>query len=431
MGAQVRADPAPRPVDVTGGAGGFEAHTEELDVLARRFGGVAGDCLGSSMTLHGYLVDGAVTASAPFDPVGWAQFEAELVGALDGLHGLSWVGLRCGALDGELRAAAAAYRAVDHLGRALHDEVLGLVRVPRALVAAGRELARTHDPLAAAQAGIAADPGVVDHVVDQLGLPALIAGASAVLPDGHGVARPLGTDAVGPAGRPPRRLTDVVGDLAQRNDDTHDGAIDVRIITLPGGGRRVIVDITGTKSWSPGPTSDITSLTTNGRALVGRSTAYEQGVLSAMHRAGVRPDDDVMLVGHSEGGMVAVTTARDAVRTGRFHVTHVITAGSPIGRTAGELPRSVKVLALENARDVVPHLDGTANPDRPNVTTVTSARGDGTVEGDHSLDTAYHRVALDAQASGNASVRDFLVGADDYFRGTHVTTHVYQVVRHY
>lgn len=426
------AGPTTRPVSVTGGADGIEARTEDLTLLARRFGGVATDCLGSSTTLHGYLVDGAVTTSVAFDPAGWARFETELLGALDGLHGLTWTGLRCGVLDGELRAAALAYRAADRLETALHDEVRGLVGLPGALVAAGTELAQSHDPVAAAQAGVAADPRVADLVVNELGLPGALAASAAALPDGHGVARPLGVDAQGVAGRPPRRLTDVVGALARRNDDdTHHGAIDVRIITLPGGARRVIVDITGTKSWSPGHTSDVTSLTTNGRALVGRSTAYEQGVLSAMRQAGVRPEDDVMLVGHSEGGLVAVTTARDAVRSGRFHVTHVVTAGSPVGRTVGELPRSVKVLALESSLDVVPHLDGVANPDRANVTTVTSTRGDRTVHGDHSLDTTYHRVAADTQASHDASVREFLTSADGYFRGSHVSTHTFQVVRHY
>ena len=424
-------DPAPRPVSVSGGAGGLAARTDELDVLARRFGGVAIDCLGASTTLHGYLVDGAVTSSAVLDPAGWGVFEAELLRALDGPSGLTTTGLRCGVLDGELRVAAAAYRAVDDLGTAVHDDVLGVLGVPAALCAAAGELARSQSVGAAAQAGVAADPMLADVIVDDLGGPAPLVGVNAVLSDGHGVARSLGADTRGVAGRPPRRLTDIVGDLAQRNDDPHPGAVDVRIITLADGSRRVVVDITGTKSWTPGHTSDVTSLTTNGRAVVGQRTAYEQGVLAAMRRAGVRPDDDVMLVGHSEGGLVAVTTARDAVRSGQFRVTHVITAGSPVGRTVGELPRSVTVLALENSRDVVPHLDGVANPDRPNVTTVTSTRGDRTIAGDHSLDTAYHGVAVDAQASRDASVRTFLTGADDWFRGTHVTTQAFQVIRHY
>ena len=75
--------------------------------------------------------------------------------------------------------------------------------------------------------------------------------------------------------------------------------------------------------------------------------------------------------------MVAVTTARDAVRQGEYNVTNVITAGSPIGRTVGRLPRSVQVLALENDSDIVPHLDGVENPAEPNITTVRGRFGDG------------------------------------------------------
>jgi pimeloyl-ACP methyl ester carboxylesterase len=154
-------------------------------------------------------------------------------------------------------------------------------------------------------------------------------------------------------------------------------------------------------------------------------------VLQAMRRAGVRPDDDVMIVGHSEGGMVAVTTARDALASGQFHVTHVVTAGSPIGRTVGDLPSSVQVLALENTRDLVPHLDGVANPDRPNVTTVRSTHGDGLIEDDHSMDDAYIPLATDAEHSHNASIRHFLLGARDFFRGTGVRTHAFQITRSY
>jgi thioesterase domain-containing protein len=145
----------------------------------------------------------------------------------------------------------------------------------------------------------------------------------------------------------------------------------------------------------------------------------------------VRRTDEVMLVGHSEGGLVAVTAARDAVRTGEFAVTHVVTAGAPIGRTAAQVPASVQVLALENKRDLVPHLDGTANPDRRNVTTASSAHGDGTVAGDHSVEGAYVPLAADVQASRDRSIRDFLRSADGYFRATKLETHTYQVQRRY
>ncbi|HVU91565.1 MAG TPA: hypothetical protein VHC23_04985, partial [Jatrophihabitans sp.] len=307
----------------------------------------------------------------------------------------------------------------------------GRLGAPAALTAGTAVLARTGDPLAAAAAVVADDPALGDVLVDALGVPGLLAATARDLPDGSARVTDRGRDRLGRAATPPRSLPDLLAELADRDADGRSGSIDVRILTLDDGSRRVIVDVTGTKSWDPLPTSDVTSLTTNGRALVGERTAYEQGVLAAMRRAGVRPDDPVMLVGHSQGGMVAVTAARDAVRSRAFHVTHVVTAGSPIGRTAGSVPSGVQVLALENGRDVVPHLDGRANPDRPNVTTVTGRRGDGTVGGDHSLDESYVPLAGDAQASGNRSVRDFLKGADGYFRGVRVDTHVYQISRSY
>ena len=422
--------PTPQRVSVTGGAGGVAARTGEMYALARRFGAVATDTLHAAWTLHGYALEPGFAVSALLDPFGYARYETELLFALDAPGGLTWVGTQSGALTIELRVAAAAYEWADELSTRWQDEVVGLVRAPLAVAEGVATLAATGDPAAAAQAVVAADPQLADDVVDWLGVPALLAATARRLPDGHGVAHPLGTDPAPLATRPPRRLTDVVAELQRRCDDeTHHGAIDVRLLTLPDGTRRAIVDISGTKSWTPLPTPDVTSLTTNGRALVGVPTAYEQGVLAAMRRAGVRPTDDVMIVGHSEGGMVAVTAARDAVASGRFNVTHVITAGSPIGLTVGALPSRVQVLALESSQDVVPHLDGRANPDRANVTTVSSDRGTGTITGNHDFTDSYLPVAGDAQASDNPSIRHFLSSAAGFFRATRVETKAYQVVR--
>src|SRR5207244_3061996 len=137
---------------------------------------------------------------------------------------------------------------------------------------------------------------------------------------------------------------------------------------------------------------------------------------------GVTRDDDVMLVGHSEGGLVAVTAARDAVRSGEFRVTHVVTAGSPIGLTADEVPRGVQVLALENAHDLVPHLDGTTNPDRPNVTTVTGDHACAGIIACHEIGESYRPIAGAVDASHNASIRTFLSSAQPYLNATEVQT---------
>jgi hypothetical protein len=415
------------PVSVRGGTGGFEAACDELRGLAARCGDAAEHLGAAALRLHGYLFDPSLAVAGLARLSEYGRFEADLLDALDGPSGLVAGAARLGLLDVELRAAAELYSAADTLGNDLHDLVAGLFLAPLAVGAAAGTLHRTHDPVAAAQAAVATDPEAADAVVDLLGIPHLLTEIAPALPDGSPRVTATGTDDV-PAAGPPRTLEDILGGLARRNDGPH-GAIDVRII---GGGarRHVIVDITGTKTADPRPSPDVTGLITDGKALVGARTTYENGVLLALRRAGVRHDDDVMLVGHSEGGMVAVTAARDATRSGQFRVTHVITAGAPIGLIADQLPRSVQVLALENRRDVVPHLDGARNPDRVNVTTVVGNRGDGSIVGDHGVRETYVALAGDVDASTNRSVRDFVRSAGGYLDGTSVTTRTYVVTRH-
>ena len=414
-----------------GGSGGIAADCAEMVALAGRFGDAATETLWSAAQVGAYQFDPCLGLSAVLDPAGYAEFEADLLLAVGWWRGLANAGAICGALDGELHAAAALYEGADQLDTMARDVVLGGLLAAPALAKAVAVLARSRNPVEAAEAIVATDPQLADVLITELGLPNLLEGTAHWYRDGSGVALPTGVNTTGPSGLAPRHLTDVIADLAQRSDDDRHGMIDVRILSMPDGTRRAIVDISGTKSWDPLPTSDITSLTTNGRALVGERTAYEQGVLAAMHRAGVRSNDDVMLVGHSEGGMIAVNTARDAVAGGEFNVTHVITAGAPIGLIASALPASVQVLALENKTDVVPHLDGRANPDEQNITTASTSHGDGTIVDDHSIDDAYLPVAADVQASDNRSIRDFLTSADGFFRARSVETRTFQITRRY
>jgi hypothetical protein len=361
-------------------------------------------------------------------PTDLARFGADLVGALDGPEGLSWVAVQLGLLDVHLRGAAEAYELADRLDTDLGDLVRAGVRLPAAVLAAARALARGGDPFAIAEAVVTNDPQLADLVVDALGLPAAMATLSAALPDGHPVVTDVGVDRAAAAATVPRSLRDVLLELAQRNDGLH-GAIDVRVLSGGGCRRHVIVDITGTKTLNPLPGPDVTGLLTDGKALVGQRTTYEAGVLAAMRRAGVRRDDEVMLVGHSEGGLVAVTTARDAVASGEFRVTHVVTAGSPIGRTAGRLPPSVQMLALENSRDVIPHLDGVANPDRRSVTTVTGTAGAASLSDAHSVADSYVPLAQDVDDSRNRSTRSFLRSARGFLSARHESTHSYTITR--
>jgi len=420
----------PQPVSVRGGADGIEAHYDDMVEAARLFGRAATDTGGAALALHGYLLDPGIYSSGLFDPVGAAEFEAELAAALDGPGGLSWVAAEWGLLDGQLRCAAAAYLAADRLDTAGHDMIDGFVQLPWAAVQSGETLARTGSVAGAVNRFLTADPQLLDEAVGVLGgvRGTVAGGVAALLWDGHADVRDAGVDAGPDAAAPPRCLADVMAGLALRNRGQH-GEIDVRVLTHADGSRAVIVDIPGTKSWDPRPNGDVTSLATNVRAVAGQPTAYQQGVLTAMQRAGVTAADDVMLIGHSEGGMVAVRTAIDATASGRFHVSHVITAGSPIGAVAASAPGRVQVLALENSGDLVPHADGATNPDRRNITTVAIQRDQGTVSANHDLEASYLPGAADVDASGDKSVRAFLGSAQRFFDAREVQTSRYVITR--
>ncbi len=420
---------APEPISVSGGARGIEASYDDMVNLARRYGQAATDVAGTSWSLHGYLVDPGLYLSGLVDPAGLASFQASLAAALDGPHGLSAIAMRCGAQDVALRGAAAAYLAADRLETAAATTFGGLVRAPGALAHAISVLDRTRDAGAAFDALLTKDPALADELMGVV-LPYLNT-AELLYRDGRAVVRAQGSGPGADAAGPPRSLADVIAGLARRNRG-QPGEIDVRRMIGADGRGYAIVDIPGTKSWSPAPVNrDITGIATNVRALEGRQTSYERGVLLAMRAAGVGPGDAVLLVGHSQGGMVAVRTAVDCRASGEFRVTHVVTAGSPIGVSARRLPKDVQLLALENSGDVIPHLDGAANPAAPNLTTVTVSRNHGSLGRNHGLDESYLPGARDVDASDDASVLAFRSGADRFFTATEVRTSTFVVTRAY
>lgn len=412
---------------MSGGSHGVDANYDSMVAVARRFGGGATDLAGTALALHGYLVDPGIATSGVLDPVGAAEAEAALATALDGPRGLTSVAARCAAIDAAVRAAAAGYEAADRLETAYDDRVRGLVDLPGAVAGGVVTLVRTGSPSTALQAIETGDPRLLDAIDNDTELGTIANVVGTIDPDGHAKVRALGGDPDPESRVAPHDLADVLCGLSDRNGGAH-GEIDVRFLT-GNGRRRVIVDVPGTKSWDPLPNGDVTSLSTNLRARVGESTAYEQGVLQAMRAAGVTKHDQVLIVGHSEGGMVAVNAARDAVNSGEFDVTSVVTAGSPIGLSVGSVPRSVQVLALENDDDVIPHLDGASNPALPNVTTVSFHSGDGTITDDHSLGDGYLPGAADVDASDDASVRDWLRGAHPFLDATAADTEDYVITR--
>ncbi|HEY7046367.1 MAG TPA: hypothetical protein VH373_04050 [Jatrophihabitantaceae bacterium] len=422
-----------RPVSVRGGAGGVDAHYDDMTNAARLFGRAAGDTGEAALVLHGYLVHPAVVAAAPLDPAGAAEFTGRLLAALDGPTGVTVLAARCTGVDVGLRAAAAAYLGVDRLHERLQPLLGAVAHAPRAIADGGGALARG-DPGDAVQRLLTDDPELADLGVDLISAGSVAGGTwllQQAFADGSPRLADLGSDSIADVAGPPRNLRDLMAGLAHR-DEGQAGEIDVRLLECPDGRRRAIVDVPGTKDWSiAAHNGNVTSLATNLRAIDGEPTSYERGIVQALHRARVRADDDVLLVGHSEGGLVAVDAARHLAAGGEFRVSHVVVAGAPVGLLAGRIPAGVDVLALENECDVVPHLDGAVNPDRVNVTTVTTRRDHGDVGANHDLDASYVPGAADVDASNDPSVRAYLAGLSGFLSAERVQTRTFVITRSY
>jgi hypothetical protein len=142
-----------------------------------------------------------------------------------------------------------------------------------------------------------------------------------------------------------------------------------------------IVQIPGTQDWATTRGDNPVDLTSNLQMMTGRSAIIQQLVADAMKEAHIPPDAPVMLTGHSQGGITAMSMAADPDFRRQFNVTSVVTGGSPIGRI--DVPDDISVLSLEHTQDAVPMLDGVDNPDRPNWTTVRRELSDseGTSDG--------------------------------------------------
>ncbi len=233
---------------------------------------------------------------------------------------------------------------------------------------------------------------------------------------------------------PPRGFGDLISGLDYRNGEANQGKpdeIDVRVITTPDGTKVYVADIPGTKEMNlPGGQFSpfLNDMGTSVHVLGGDTTARQHAIARALELAGAGASDPVMLVGHSQGGMVAAQAAHDT--TGGvfpYNVTHVVALGSPIGNT--DIPPGVQVLALENAHDIVPHLDASDNPDRPNHTTVTFDSQFGSIGRNHAIGSAYLPAAEALDRSTDGSVRAFRDSANVFFNGESVESRVYELNR--
>lgn len=165
--------------------------------------------------------------------------------------------------------------------------------------------------------------------------------------------------------RAPEGIGDVVAQVAALGDEPQP-TIAVQRLDHADGTRSWVVSVPGTRGMDLLGGVNPMDNTTNLALMAGLPDDMTEAVEVAMLRSGVGPGEPVLLAGHSQGGMVVTRLA--ASLQGTFDIEAVVTAGSPVGSMP--MPDGVAALHLEHAQDAVPTLEGRANPDAANRTTV-------------------------------------------------------------
>ncbi|OKL48475.1 hypothetical protein BSR28_01910 [Boudabousia liubingyangii] len=115
------------------------------------------------------------------------------------------------------------------------------------------------------------------------------------------------------------------------------------------------VIIPGTQSWVGGDSPQ--DLTTNLKMAAGEGSAQSLAVLKSMQAAGIKADEPVELLGHSQGGGIVQQLAANPQVKQRFNIKIATTLGSPT--VIAGYPAGVKALSLRGSRDIVTALGGT------------------------------------------------------------------------
>jgi hypothetical protein len=155
---------------------------------------------------------------------------------------------------------------------------------------------------------------------------------------------------------PPKSITNTLDRLWNLSSQTKP-TIGIDIFGSADHPRTVVVYIPGTQSFSFGDLANPLDMQSNILAMSGaKVAASEKAVLLAMNQAGVLEKDEVIFVGHSQGGMVAANLAQ---YPSGYIAAGLITLGAPIAQLK---LKSLPVMAIEHTNDPVPNLSGKANP---------------------------------------------------------------------
>ncbi|MCM3778769.1 hypothetical protein [Microbacterium hydrocarbonoxydans] len=168
---------------------------------------------------------------------------------------------------------------------------------------------------------------------------------------------------------------------------------------------KYVVYVKGTQTFAPGDMGgpDPWDMKSNSQLYVGQNSASYEATLAAVEAAGAEPGDEVRIVAHSQGGMVASHFAMESA----YDVPVVVTAGSPVDPT---LESDQTLVALGFTDDSVRALAGGGSPagtGSPDSVLVTAEHSPGFAWGDFGdphLLASYVDLAEDADAAGDPRI---------------------------
>lgn len=137
-----------------------------------------------------------------------------------------------------------------------------------------------------------------------------------------------------------------------RVPEGHTGQILVERYEADGLDPRYVVYVGPTETFSPIADGEPWDSTSNVHGVGLLSPGSQRAVEQAMLDAGIRPGDEVVLTGFSQGGLVATLVAA----SGHWNVVGLETHGAPAGHLP--LPEGLAGLAIRNSDDLVPALAG-------------------------------------------------------------------------
>ena len=182
------------------------------------------------------------------------------------------------------------------------------------------------------------------------------------------------------------------------------------------GVERWVITLPSTQDWNAPFAQDTGAVNDNGGNLTMMlapelATQYERALLEAMKQAGITPDDPIMLVGFSQGGILAGLMAEK--HSSEYNIEALLVAGAPI--EGFHIPSDVSVLSVEHQNDLVHQADMHAGPNPSNIVTLNGGAEYPDPVSSHNADNYASTIAAADKATGGKYTdmfSDFEPGSD-------------------